>query len=75
MITELRTLESAAIRQLDFQQVQGLEIEIAPLLRQLEAMSQVQLMGPAGAPAGTPPVSSGGVFSDSRDAAFEAAPA
>ena len=74
-IAEVRGLERQAIQQRDFSQVQGLEIELAGLKRQLagaDVRPAAALMGSAaGAGTITPPVSSGGVFSDARDTAFE----
>ena len=73
-IVELKSLEATAVRQGDFQQAQGLDAEIGRLSRELRGapVAPVSRMGSAVAPAPiTPPISSGGVFSDSRDTAFE----
>ena len=75
-IETLRALEARAVRQQDFQAVQGLDAEIARAKRQLESATAAPMSRVGSAAAATRvtgPVSTGGVFSDSRDTAFEVA--
>jgi hypothetical protein len=74
-IAELRGLETQAIQQRDFSQVQALEVQLNGLKRQLADAAVEPAAARTGSAAGpaaiTPPVSSDGVFSDGRDTAFE----